>query len=173
LEAREIYVELTGPDTPLLVERNGELLRAMEHIGAKLLQLEQEEHDKVSFDAENFKALRAQELQLRAQTAVETVQRTRQPFAFAPSNSRERRLMHLALRAFSEVETASYGEGAGRMLIVYPTGFDRESYVPPAPPLRTFDRPSRDRDGRTARAGRQSRDRQRPGFNRGPHDTRQ
>jgi spoIIIJ-associated protein len=131
MEAREIYVELSGPDSPLLVERNGELLRAIEHVAAKLIRLESEEHDLVSFDAENFKALRARELRLRAETAVEQVTRTKQPFPFAPSNSRERRLLHIALRAFPEVETASVGEGMQRMLIVFPAGYDRDSYTPP------------------------------------------
>ncbi len=136
MEAREIYVELSGPDAPLLIERNGELLRAMEHIAAKLVRLESEEHDKISFDADNFKALRAQELRLRAETAVEQVVRTKQPFAFAPSNSRERRLLHIALRPFGEVETASVGEGMQRMLVVFPAGYDRESYTPPPVPQR-------------------------------------
>ncbi len=133
-EAREIYVELSGPDAPLLVERNGELLRAMEHVAAKLIRLESDEHDKVSFDAENFKALRAQELRLRAQTAAETVLRTGQPLPFAPTNSRERRLLHLALRDVAGVETASVGEGAQRVLVVFPAGFDRAGYTPPPSP---------------------------------------
>jgi spoIIIJ-associated protein len=144
LEEREMYVELSGPDTPLLTERNGELLRAIEHVAAKVLQLENEEHDKVCFDADNFKALRAQELRMRAQTAVDTVERTGQPFAFAPSNSRERRLMHLALRAFAAVETASWGEGAARVLVVYPAGYDRATYVPPPVAPRSS---GRDREG--------------------------
>jgi spoIIIJ-associated protein len=134
MEAREMYVELSGPDSPLLVERNGELLRAVEHVAAKLLRLESEEHDLVSFDAENFKAMRARELRLRAETAVEQVTRAKQPFAFAPSNSRERRLLHIALRTFPEVETASMGEGMQRMLVVFPVGFDRAGYIPPPPP---------------------------------------
>ena len=148
MEAREIYVELSGPDSPLLVERNGELLRAMEHVAAKLIRLESEEHDKVSFDAENFKALRARELRLRAETAVDQVSRTKQPFAFAPSNSRERRLLHIALRAFPEVETASVGEGMQRMLVVFPAGYDRDSYTPPPAPVaaRPFDRDRGSRD---------------------------
>ncbi|MFZ0663544.1 MAG: hypothetical protein WAM66_12680 [Acidobacteriaceae bacterium] len=62
LEAREIYVELAGPDAPLLTQRGGELLRALEHVAAKIIRLENEEHDKVSFDTNNFKALRAREL---------------------------------------------------------------------------------------------------------------
>ncbi len=152
LEAREIYVELSGPDAPLLVERNGELLRAMEHVAAKLIRLESEEHDKVSFDAENFKALRARELRLRAETAVETVERTKQPFAFAPANSRERRLLHLAFRTFPSVETASVGEGLQRVLVVYPVGFDRASYTPPAVVARPSSSPRAGTDrGRDAR----------------------
>jgi hypothetical protein len=36
----QITVELSGPDTPLLLARNGELLHAIEHIAAKILRLE-------------------------------------------------------------------------------------------------------------------------------------
>jgi len=159
LEAREIYVELSGPDAPLLVERNGELLRAMEHVAAKLIHLESEEHDKVSFDAQNFKALRAQELRLRAQTAADTVTRSEQPFAFAPTNSRERRLLHLALRDLPGVESASVGEGPGRVLVVFPAGFDRASYIPPqATPVRGE---RRDRSENRDRRGAPERDRRR------------
>src|ERR1700753_1582408 len=66
LEAREIYVELAGPDAPVLTQRGGEVLRALEHVAAKIIRLEPEEHDKVSFDAHNFKAIRARALRLAA-----------------------------------------------------------------------------------------------------------
>lgn len=147
LEAREIYVELTGPDTPLLVERNAELLRAIEHVAAKLIRLESDEHDKVSFDAENYKSLRAQELRLRAETAAETVIRSGQPFAFAPTNSRERRLLHLAFRTLPDVETASFGEGVQRVLVVFPAGYNRNTYAPPQQPVAN-ERPFRERERR-------------------------
>jgi spoIIIJ-associated protein len=122
LEAREIYVELSGPDAGLLTERGGELLRALEHVAAKIIRLEPEEHDKVSFDADQFKALRARELKLTAQTAVDSVRSTQQPFSFAPMSSRERRMLHLALRTFEDIETASSGEGLGRFVVAYPKG---------------------------------------------------
>src|SRR5256885_4537961 len=56
-----------------LLERNGELLRALEHVSLKVLRLESEEHDKLSFDCNNFKSLRAQELKLAAEVAAERV----------------------------------------------------------------------------------------------------
>lgn len=116
-----ISVEFTGPDTPLLTARNGELLLAIEHIAAKLLRLEHEDHDRISFDAENFKVLRQQELRLAAEAAIEKVRRTGQPHAFNPMSSRERRLLHLAL-ADSGLPTASSGLGPRRYVVLYPEG---------------------------------------------------
>lgn len=122
LETRRIYVELSGPDAPLTTQHNGELLRAMEALAAQMLRLEPREHDLVSFDAGNFKALRAEELRLQAETAADRVIKTGEPFCFPPMNSRERRLLHLAFRSIEGVETASSGEGQNRFLAVYPAG---------------------------------------------------
>jgi spoIIIJ-associated protein len=122
LEAREVYVELAGPDAHLLTQRGGELLRALEHVAAKIIRLEAEEHDKVSFDAHNFKTLRARELKMAAETAADKVRRTGQPYSFAPMSSRERRMLHLAFRSYEDVETASSGEGLRRYVVAYPKG---------------------------------------------------
>jgi spoIIIJ-associated protein len=133
-EARAIYVELAGPDVPLLTSHNGELLRALETVATQILRLDQRENDLVSFDAANFKALRAQELKLQAETAAEKVIRTGVPYAFPPMNSRERRLLHMAFRSIEGVETASNGEGPQRFLAVYPAGKTNLPVVPPVRP---------------------------------------
>ncbi len=133
LEAREIYVELGGPDVPLLTSHNGELLRALETIAAQMLRLDQRENDLVSFDAANFKALQAQELKLQAETAAEKVRKSGIPYAFPPMNSRERRLLHLAFRSIEGVETASSGEGPARFLAVFPAG---KTDMPVTPQIR-------------------------------------
>ena len=117
----EVSVEFTGPDSGLLVARNGELLHAIEHLAAKVLRFEPEEHDRISFDAENFKLLRQRELEMIAEAGVERVRHTRRPFAFPPMNSRERRLLHLALRD-SGLTTASSGLGPRRFVTLYPAG---------------------------------------------------
>jgi spoIIIJ-associated protein len=139
LEARVIYVELGGPDVPLLTAHNGELLRALETVAAQMLRLDQREHDLVSFDAGNFKALRARELRLAAETAAEKVLKSGVPYAFPPMNSRERRLLHLAFKSMQGIETASSGEGQDRFLAVFPAG---KTNLPVAPPVRprTFGR---------------------------------
>jgi len=159
--AEILNVELLGNDAPMLTARGGELLRSLEHIAIQILRLDVREHDLVSFDALNFKALRAQEIQLSAETAAERVRTSGQPFSFPPSNSRERRLLHLAFKEMEDVETASIGEGQERYLVVYPKGrTDMPAPVPAMPSRGRYDdnRGNRDRGGRGDRGPRRDRD---------------
>jgi spoIIIJ-associated protein len=134
-ERREIYVECKGPDVDLLLDRDGELLRALEHIAAKMLKLEPEDHDRVSFDADGFKAERAQDLRETAEEAIAKVEDSGKPYDFPPMNSRERRMVHLFLKE-SGMQTASSGEGGRRFVVLYPAGYriptegrgDRQGY---------------------------------------------
>ena len=122
-EAPEIQVDLSGPDSGLLLERNAELLRAFEHLALKTLRLESEEHEKVSFDCMNHKAMRLEELKLAAGVAAERVRKTGVPYEFHPLSARERRILHLALRDDAELKTESQGEGGRRYVVIYPKNY--------------------------------------------------
>ena len=154
--ANRLCVELAGPDVPLVTQHNGELLVALETISAQILRLDQREGDLVSFDADNFKALRAQELRLTAETAAEKVRRSGIPYAFPPTNSRERRLLHMAFKDIEGVETASSGEGLDRFLAVFPAG---KTHLPVAAPEKP--RSFGDRGRSSGDRGRSSGDRDR------------
>jgi spoIIIJ-associated protein len=120
--AGRIRVEFSGVDTTLLTSRNGELLNALEYIGAKVLKLEQEDHDHISFDADSFKANRDRDLRRSAEEAIASVRRTGRPYAFAPMTSHERRLLHMALSE-SGLPTASSGEVPRRYVVLYPENY--------------------------------------------------
>jgi spoIIIJ-associated protein len=128
-----INVELAGPDVPLVIQHNGELLRALETLAAQMMRLDHHEHHLVSFDAANFKALRAQELQMAAETAAEKVRQSGMPYSFPPMNSRERRMLHMACQGLKGVETASVGEGNERFLVIFPEG---KTDMPVAPQVK-------------------------------------
>ena len=125
-ERRDIYVECRGPDVDLLLEHDAELLHSLEHIAAKMLRLEPEDHDRICFDAEGFKAARDRNLQLSAEAAIQEVRATGRPFAFPPMTSRERRMLHLVL-AQSGLPTASSGDGPRRFVVLYPEGHQPEA----------------------------------------------
>jgi spoIIIJ-associated protein len=129
-ERPEILVELSGPDSTLLLERGGELLRAIELLALEMLRLPGNEHEKVSFDCMNQRAMRIEELRMAASVAAEKVRKTGVPYEFAPMSSRERRIVHLALREYSDLHTESRGEGPRRCLVVYP-----KNYKPAAKPM--------------------------------------
>jgi spoIIIJ-associated protein len=133
-ERRDIYVECKGPDAELLTDNDGEVLRALEHIAAKTLALESEDHDRVSFDTNGFKAERAEALKDKAEDAIDEVEDTGEPFHFAPMSSRERRMLHMFL-VDSGLQTSSSGEGPRRHVVLYPEGYK----IP-------VERPSSDRD---------------------------
>jgi spoIIIJ-associated protein len=130
-ERRDIYTECKGPDTELLLANDGELLRSLEHLAAKILRLEPEDHDRVSFDANGFKSSRARTLRQSADAAIDQVEETGEPFRFPPMNSRERRMLHLFLQD-SGLQTASSGEGPRRFVVLYPEGYR-------IPPERSYD----------------------------------
>ena len=128
LTAPEILVELAGPDSSLVLERGGELLRSLETIAHEALHVHAEDHDKVAFDCRGYRAARQHELKLAAEVAAERVTRTGAPYAFAPMTSRERRLLHLAFRDHESLTTQSEGEGGHRYVVLYP-----KNYKPPKP----------------------------------------
>jgi spoIIIJ-associated protein len=131
-EQPEILVELSGADSPLVLENGGELLRAFEHVSLEMLRLAPDEHEKVSFDCQNFRSARLQELRLAADVAADRVRKSGMPYAFAPMSSRERRIVHLALRDFTDLRTESAGEAALRHVVVYPRDYKGK---PPALPV--------------------------------------
>src|SRR5512133_2118528 len=122
-ERPEILVEFAGPDSPLMLERGAELLRSIELIAIEMLRLPGNEHEKISFDCMNHRAMRIEELRMAANVAAEKVRKTGAPYRFAPVSSRERRSVHLALRDESDLRTESEGEGMRRCLVVYPKDY--------------------------------------------------
>lgn len=117
----DIVVTLDGADADLLLQRGGELLEALEHICIEYLQLPTAERHQIAFDCQDYNTLRLDELRLTAATAAENVERTGRPFALNPMNSRERRIIHLALAENPAVRTESEGDGPRRKVVIYPT----------------------------------------------------
>jgi spoIIIJ-associated protein len=156
VETPDVTVKFTGPDVELLLSNRAELLLALEHVTMEMLRMPSEDHSRISFDANDYRLLRIEELRLSALAAAERVARTGVPFRFNPMNSRERRVIHIALRNETAIRSESGGTGPGRHVVVYPAGMASlpdPPYVPEAP-RRTLDSPPREPMTRDARGGR-------------------
>jgi spoIIIJ-associated protein len=156
VENPEVTVQFTGTDTDLLLANRAELLLAIEHLTMEALRFPPEDHSLVSFDANDYRLLRIEELRMSALAAAEKVKRTRVPFHFNPMTSRERRIIHLALREEKELRSESLGVGPHRAVVIIPADMPTPP-APPTPPRGAFgrggprpggDRPPRREDGR-------------------------
>ncbi|HTA43095.1 MAG TPA: R3H domain-containing nucleic acid-binding protein [Bryobacteraceae bacterium] len=148
-EDPDIIVKFTGHDVDLLLANRAELLLALELVTQEVLRLHSDDHSRISFDANDYRALRIEELRLSALAAAEKVKHTGTPFRFNPLNSRERRVIHIALRNEQELRSESAGTGPFRHVVIYPAGMPSLPDLPPPPPPR-YERSS---DRRPARDG--------------------
>lgn len=120
LETPDFVVELSGPDAELLLQKGGALLDALEYLVLKAVRLDEELFGRITFDCQDWRWLRAQELRLAAHVAAERVAETGDPFAMNPMPARERRIVHLALRDLPGVRTMSEGVGPQRKVVIHP-----------------------------------------------------
>ncbi len=134
-ETPDAVVKFTGPDVDYLLGNRAELLLALEHVTMEALRMHSEDHSRISFDANDYRLLRIEELRMSAAAVAEKVKRTGQPFRFNPMNSRERRVIHLALRNETTLRSESSGSGGFRHVVVYPAGM-ASLPDPPPPPFR-------------------------------------
>ncbi len=130
VENPEVTALFSGADVDLLLENRAELLLALEHLTMEALRLPPEDHSLISFDANDYRLLRVEELRMSALAAADKVKKTRVPFHFNPMSSRERRVIHLALRGETELRSESVGVGPWRAVVVIPADMP----TPPAPP---------------------------------------
>ncbi len=164
-ENPDLVVRFTGSDVDLLLANKTELLLALEQLTMEALRMAPEDHSRVCFDANDHRMLRIQELRMSAEAAAERVKKTRVPFHFSPMSSRERRVLHLAMRGETEVRSESVGEGPIRQVVIVPA--DLKTLPEPIRPPRP--RPEDDRGpGDRGRGGFRGRGDRRGGPPRGP-----
>ena len=116
----EVLADVDGRDKEILLERNAEVLKALEHLAFRALRLEPEHHEKIHIDCGGYRALRFEELRMTARVAAERVQTSKQPFRLNPMTSRERRIVHMALKDMLGVRTESTGVGEHRQVVIHP-----------------------------------------------------
>jgi spoIIIJ-associated protein len=118
--AAEVLADLDGKDKEILIARGGEVLKALEHLAFRALDLDPAFHEKIHLDCGGFRALRFEELRMTARVAAERVLASKQPFQLGAMSSRERRIVHLALKDTPGVRTESVGTGEDRHIVIHP-----------------------------------------------------
>lgn len=106
----QILVRLYGGDSKLMIERNGELLDAVQVLANKALVGRSTEKD-IELDCEQFKERRSEDLEQRARDVADRVRRAKREELLPAMTPIERRIVHIALRDDADVTTESRGDG--------------------------------------------------------------
>lgn len=131
-ENPDIRVKFSGEDVDALLANKTEVLLALEQLTQEALRIPAEHHSRIAFDAMDHRMLRIEELRMSALSAAERVKGSHQPFRFNAMNSRERRIIHLALRGETSLRSESEGFEPRRNVVIYPA--DMPSAPAPAQP---------------------------------------
>ena len=113
-------IQLSVPSTSLnslLIGRNADNLRALQHIVSMALVSKGAEVVRVNVDVANYKRQRADRIAEKAEGWIDKVRRTGETMTI-DLNAADRRVVHKVAQDYSDIETHSEGEGRERKLII-------------------------------------------------------
>jgi spoIIIJ-associated protein len=121
VQEQEVRVDLSGPDSELLLADNARLLYALNHLTHQVFFRRSREGPTFLLDCKGYRGTRALELELLARKAAEKVRSSHTPVSFQPMPASERRIIHLALAGDTSVRTESEGTGQRRRVLILPS----------------------------------------------------
>lgn len=113
-------IQLSVPSTSLnslLIGRNADNLRALQHVVSMALVTNGAEITRVNVDVASYKQHRAERIAEKAEGWIKKVRETGQPMTI-DLNAADRRVVHKVAGDYSDIETHSEGEGRERKLII-------------------------------------------------------
>ena len=113
-------IQLSVPSTSLnslLIGRNADNLRALQHIVSMTLVNKGAEVTRINVDVANYKRQRAERIEEKAEGWIRKVRESGEPME-VNLNAADRRVVHKLAQDYSDISTHSEGEGRDRKLII-------------------------------------------------------
>ena len=113
-------IQLAVPSTSLsslLIGKNADNLRALQHIVSMALVSKGAEVTRVNVDVASYKQHRAERIAEKAEKWIAKIRQTGQPMT-VDLNAADRRVVHKLAGDYSDIMTHSEGEGRERKLII-------------------------------------------------------
>lgn len=116
----ELILDITGDDLAVLIGRHGKTLEALQFLLSSITVRKIGFRYPIVVDIEGYKARQRQKLESLAKTSANRAASQGRNIKLRPMSPYERRIIHVALRDDSRVETSSEGEGPNRHVVVIP-----------------------------------------------------
>ena len=115
-----LLFNVSGGNAGILIGKRGQTLDAIQAIVNKVVNKHNQNRTRVVVDIEGYLETRRENLEKMALRLAEKSKKIGKPMTLGPMNAYDRRIVHLALQDFSEVQTRSRGEGPLRKLVILP-----------------------------------------------------
>lgn len=116
-----VVVSLYTPDNArFLIGKNGQNLKAFEHLIRSMFLKDIKEVIGISVDVNDYRRSRAVYVVDQAKQAVSRVRNTQKAEVLLPMSAYERRVVHMELASCPDITTESIGEEPDRRIVVKP-----------------------------------------------------
>ncbi|HJT23116.1 MAG TPA: RNA-binding cell elongation regulator Jag/EloR, partial [bacterium] len=127
-------LNIEGPSSGTLIGRHGHTLEALQYLVSKTVQrVTGDERSIVIVDVENYLERQKDKLKELAVNLAQKAKETGVEIPMRPMSSKDRRVVHLALKDHEHVTTESRGEGLRRKVVIVPK-VKAEASAPAATP---------------------------------------
>lgn len=117
-----LSIATEGDDSGVLIGKQGVNLEAMEHLLRVMLGKNSDQpRVNLILDINDYRKAKTQHLVDAAKEAAARVVTTARAEALYPMTSYERRLVHMELASYKNIETESIGEGLQRRIVIKPS----------------------------------------------------
>ncbi|SRR5579871_4237284 len=114
-------LNIEGPSSGTLIGRHGHTLEALQYLVSKAVQrMTGDERSIVIVDVENYLERQKDKLKELAVNLAQKAKETGVEIPMRPMSSKDRRVVHLALKDHEHVTTESRGEGLRRKVVIVP-----------------------------------------------------
>ena len=121
-EKRHFSYRIESKDAPMLIGKKGKNLDAVQVLANVYATTIGWGHTRISVDCESYRIRREESLVRVAYDTADKVRITKRSQLLEPLNPYERRIIHTALNAISDVETKSEGNGLYKQIRVFYKG---------------------------------------------------
>ncbi len=123
----ELKLIITGNDSSLAIGRDGQNLDAIEYITGRLLakKFEPDMVPAVFIDVNDYRVKKEEKLSEIAVKKAELAKKIGKAIYLNPMTPKERRVVHMALKGFPGIRTASIGIGDKRKVMLVPANAER------------------------------------------------
>ncbi|MBD5608531.1 MAG: KH domain-containing protein, partial [Desulfovibrio sp.] len=107
-------------DAGLLIGREGQTLAAVQYIASRILSRTMNAPLKLQIDIGDYRSRQEDKLCEIARSLAEKAQSQGRPFSTRPLSSFHRRIVHLCLQDFEDIQTRSSGDGPLKKVLIFP-----------------------------------------------------